>query len=77
MTEIKGKLAIVTGAASGIGRGTALELARRGARLAISDLDRAGLAETAKRIEAMGTTVTTYLLDVPDRDAVSAFAPQL
>ncbi len=64
MTEIKGKLAIVTGAASGIGRGTALELARRGARLAISDLDRAGLAQTAKRIEATGPTVTTYLLDV-------------
>jgi NAD(P)-dependent dehydrogenase (short-subunit alcohol dehydrogenase family) len=77
MTEIKGKLAIVTGAASGIGRGTALELARRGARLAISDLDRAGLAETAKRIEAMGTTVTTYLLDVADRDAVYAFAQEI
>lgn len=44
MTEISGKLAVVTGAASGIGRGTALELAKRGARLAISDLDRAGLA---------------------------------
>ncbi|MEQ8378555.1 SDR family NAD(P)-dependent oxidoreductase [Parvibaculum sp.] len=77
MTEIKGKLAIVTGAASGIGRGTALELARRGARLAISDLDRAGLAETAKRIEALGTTVTTYLLDVADRDAVYAFAQEI
>ncbi len=77
MTEIKGKLAIVTGAASGIGRGTALELARRGARLAISDLDRAGLAETAKRIEAMGTTVTTYLLDVADGDAVYAFAQEI
>lgn len=77
MTEIKGKLAIVTGAASGIGRGTALELARRGARLAISDLDRAGLAETAKRIEELGTTVTTYLLDVADRDAVYAFAQEI
>ncbi|MBO6635791.1 SDR family NAD(P)-dependent oxidoreductase [Parvibaculum sp.] len=77
MTEIKGKLAIVTGAASGIGRGTALELARRGARLAISDLDRAGLAETAKRIEAIGAPVTTYLLDVADRDAVYAFAQEI
>ena len=77
MTEIKGKLAIVTGAASGIGRGTALELAKRGARLAISDLDRTGLAETAKRIEALGGQVTTYLLDVADRDAVYAFAQEI
>ncbi|MFN4229654.1 SDR family NAD(P)-dependent oxidoreductase [Parvibaculum sp.] len=77
MTEISGKLAVVTGAASGIGRGTALELAKRGARLAISDLDRAGLAETAKRIEAMGGTVTTYLVDVADRDAVYAFAQEI
>ncbi len=77
MTDIKGKLAIVTGAASGIGRGTALELAKRGARLAISDLDRAGLAETAKRIEAIGAPVTTYLLDVADRDAVYAFAQEI
>ncbi len=77
MTVIGGKLAVVTGAASGIGRGTAIELARRGARLAISDLDRAGLAETAKRIEAGGGTVTTYLVDVADRDAVYAFAQEV
>lgn len=77
MTEIKGKLAIITGAASGIGRATAIELAKRGARLAISDLDRGGLAETAKRIEALGGEVTTYLLDVADRDAVYAFAQEI
>ena len=77
MTTISGKLAVVTGAASGIGRGTAIELARRGARLAITDLDRAGLAETAKRIEAMGGKVSTYLVDVADRDAVYAFAQEI
>lgn len=77
MTTISGKLAVVTGAASGIGRGTAIELAKRGARLAISDLDRAGLAETAKRIEAIGGKVSTYLLDVADRDAVYAFAQEI
>jgi len=67
----------VTGAASGIGRGTALALAKRGARLAITDLDRAGLAETAARIEALGGKVTTYLVDVADRDAVYAFAHEI
>ncbi|MBX3495128.1 MAG: SDR family NAD(P)-dependent oxidoreductase [Parvibaculum sp.] len=77
MTEIDGKLAVVTGAASGIGRGTALALAKRGARLAITDLDRAGLAETAARIEALGAKVTTYLVDVADRDAVYAFAQEI
>lgn len=77
MTTIDGKLAVVTGAASGIGRGTALALAKRGARLAISDLDRAGLAETAARAEALGAKVTTYLVDVADRDAVYAFAQEI
>ncbi|MBA4210411.1 MAG: acetoin dehydrogenase [Parvibaculum sp.] len=77
MTDIKGKLAIVTGAASGIGRATAIELAKRGARLAISDLDRTGLAETAQRIEALGGKAATYLLDVADRDAVYAFAQDI
>lgn len=77
MTEIDGKLAVVTGAASGIGRGTALALAKRGARLAITDLDRAGLAETAARIEALGAKATTYLVDVADRDAVHAFAQEI
>lgn len=77
MTEISGKLAIVTGAASGIGRGTAIALAKRGARLAITDLDRAGLAETASRIEALGGKSTTYLVDVADRDAVYAFAQDI
>lgn len=77
MTEINGKLAIVTGAASGIGRATAIALAKRGARLAISDLDRTGLAETAQRIEAIGGMAATYLLDVADRDAVYAFAQDI
>ncbi|WP_339831244.1 SDR family NAD(P)-dependent oxidoreductase [uncultured Parvibaculum sp.] len=77
MTEISGKLAVVTGAASGIGRGTAIALAKRGARLALTDLDRAGLAETAARVEALGGKVTTYLVDVADRDAVYAFAQEI
>ncbi|PKQ05403.1 MAG: acetoin dehydrogenase [Alphaproteobacteria bacterium HGW-Alphaproteobacteria-12] len=77
MTRISGKLAIVTGAASGIGRGTALALARAGARLAISDLDRDGLTKTVTRIEALGGTATPYLVDVADRDAVYAFAQEI
>lgn len=77
MTEIRGKIAVITGAASGIGRATAVALAREGARVAAVDLDRKGLAETASRIEAVGGQVTTYLVDVASRDAVYAFAQEI
>jgi NAD(P)-dependent dehydrogenase (short-subunit alcohol dehydrogenase family) len=77
MTEIAGKVAVITGAASGIGRATAIALAGAGATVCASDLDRAGLAETAKRIEAAGGKVSTYLLDVADKDAVFAFAQDI
>ena len=49
MRELRGRVAVVTGAASGIGRALALELAREGAELALSDVDEAGLAETRAR----------------------------
>ncbi|MGV8995560.1 MAG: SDR family NAD(P)-dependent oxidoreductase [Parvibaculaceae bacterium] len=77
MTEIRGKFAVITGAASGIGRATAVALAVEGARVAICDMNRDGLAETAKQIEAVGGTVTTYLLDVSSREAVYAFAQEI
>lgn len=77
MTEIKDKIAVITGAASGIGRATAVALAREGARVAIADVDRAGLAETAKQIEAISGQVSTYLLDVSSREAVYAFAQEI
>lgn len=77
MTTISGKLAVITGAASGIGRATAIELARRGARVAMTDLNRGGLAETEALIKAAGGEATTYLLDVADRDAVHAFAQEI
>ena len=65
---------MVTGAASGIGRATALACARRGARLAICDLDENGLAATAEQARALGSEVRTQRVDVADRDAMRAFA---
>lgn len=62
-----GKVAVVTGAASGIGRGLATELATRGARLALSDVNEAGLAETATLCT---TEVRTYRVDVAQRQQV-------
>lgn len=67
-----GKVAAITGAGSGIGRALALDLAGRGARLALADWDRAGLAETAALLgDAPVLTVPT---DVSDRDSVADFA---
>lgn len=74
MNNLKGKTAAVTGAASGIGRATALKLASLGCHLAISDMNEDGLKETAGMAEAHGVTVSTHLLDVSDRDAIYQFA---
>jgi NAD(P)-dependent dehydrogenase (short-subunit alcohol dehydrogenase family) len=74
MGSVRDKVAVVTGAGSGIGRRLALELARRGARLALSDVDEAGLGETADQAKALGAEVYTARLDVADREAVQAHA---
>ena len=74
MSGVRGKVAVVTGAASGIGRALALGLARRGARLALSDVDEDGLAETARPARAAGAEVHTARLDVSDRAAFGAYA---
>lgn len=69
--RIAGRTVVVTGAASGIGRGIALALAKRGCNLALADLNETGLAETGAM--AAGVRVTTHRLDVADREAVAAF----
>jgi NAD(P)-dependent dehydrogenase (short-subunit alcohol dehydrogenase family) len=74
MTAIRGKVAVITGAGSGIGRALAYDFARRGARLAISDVDTAGLAETAQHVRVIGAGVHEQRLDVTDRAAVLAYA---
>jgi NAD(P)-dependent dehydrogenase (short-subunit alcohol dehydrogenase family) len=74
MSSVRGKVAVVTGAGSGIGRQLAFELAKRGARLALSDVDELGLAETADRAKALGADVHSARLDVSDRAAVEAYA---
>jgi NAD(P)-dependent dehydrogenase (short-subunit alcohol dehydrogenase family) len=71
MSSVNGKVAAVTGAGSGIGRAVALQLARRGARLAISDVDEAGLEQTAAQLP--GEPHRT-IVDVSDRAAVEAWA---
>ena len=77
MTDIRGKVAVVTGAGSGIGRALACALARRGALLAISDVDGTGLAETAKQVRVIGAKVHEARLDVTDRAAVLRYADEV
>src|SRR3954452_11229489 len=74
MENFSGRVAAITGAGSGIGRALARELARRGAHLALSDVDEAGLAETVSLCEGSGVKVTSQRVDVADRAAVFAWA---
>ena len=75
MTEIRGAAAAVTGAASGIGRALALELAARGCDLALADRDEAGLAAVAADIaKANPRKVSLHRVDVASPEAVAGFA---
>ena len=76
MKSFRGKVAAITGAGSGIGRALAEELARRGAHLALSDIDEVGLAETVSLCEGLDVKVTSTVLDVADKDAMFAWADQ-
>lgn len=77
MREFRGRVAVITGAASGIGRALALDLAARGSLLALSDVDDYGLAETVRRCDRTGAKAKGYHLDVADRAAVQAHAEQV
>lgn len=77
MRSFTNKVAVVTGAGSGIGRSLALELGRRGARLALSDINGAAVRDTAERCAKTGTTARAFELDVADRDAVYAHAAEV
>ena len=76
MKNFQNKVAAITGAASGMGRTLALELARRGCHLSLSDVNEAGLAETAAMASKLGVKVTTAKLNVADREAMFAWADQ-
>ena len=68
-----GKVCIVTGAASGIGRALAIELAAMGAHLALSDVDMDGLAQTKEMLGKTTGRIVTQKLDVADAQAIIAY----
>lgn len=69
--EIKGSVAVITGAAQGIGAALALELGCRGCHLALADRDAAKLARTADAARALGVHVSEHVLDIADAAAVA------
>jgi NAD(P)-dependent dehydrogenase (short-subunit alcohol dehydrogenase family) len=73
-SQFAGKVAVVTGAGSGIGQALAVELARSGASLAISDVNAEGLAQTEQLLKAIGAPVKVDRLDVTEREAFLAYA---
>jgi len=75
--DLAGKTALVTGAASGIGRASALAFARAGADLVVCDLNEAGLEETAGMIRGLGRRVLARRVDVASRAAMGTFAAEV
>ena len=69
---LKGGVALVTGAASGIGASLAVALSKHGCNLALADLNEAGLAAVRGKAAEFGVDVSTHILDVADAAAIAA-----
>jgi NAD(P)-dependent dehydrogenase (short-subunit alcohol dehydrogenase family) len=72
--NLDGELAVITGGASGIGRGTALAMARAGADIVLADINDARLAEVEREVKAFGRRVLTVHCDVSQDDEVAHLA---
>src|SRR5262245_33618405 len=77
MKQLQNRVAIVTGASSGIGRATSIALAREGCRLAIADIDPVGLDETRGLVAAAGVEVTSHVVDVSDKARMQSFRDEV
>ncbi len=77
MKDLRDKVAVITGAGSGIGRALARELAQRGCHVAITDRSLEPLRETAEAIEAQGRRASTHAFDVADRSAWAPFLAEV
>ena len=77
MPLLENHLAVVTGAASGIGQAIAVGFAREGARVVLLDVNERGAAETAKEIRAAGGVASSFALDVTSREDCNAVANKI
>ena len=74
LTNLQGRIALVTGASQGIGKACALELARQGAIVALAARNESKLAETAAEIAAAGGQAAAFALDVANEDSIKSGA---
>ena len=77
MKQISGRVAVITGAGSGIGRALSLELASHGADIALVDIDTDRLAETRQSIEDLGRKCSVHAVDVSSRKQMAALPEQV
>ena len=77
MKDLRGRVAVVTGAASGIGRALAVRLAEKGCHLALVDVNEAGLAEVSDLVRWSGKTVSVHVADVSNRDRMAALPGEI
>jgi NAD(P)-dependent dehydrogenase (short-subunit alcohol dehydrogenase family) len=77
MKSFRDRVAVITGAGSGIGRALAFELGAAGCKLALSDINEAAVKQVAKELKASGREVIADRLDVADRDAFYAYAEKV
>lgn len=75
--DFQDKVAVLSGAGSGIGRALAHALAARGCHLALADIREEGLAGTARELNGTGVRISTHVLDVASREQVAAFPAQV
>ena len=74
---LKGKIAIITGAGSGLGRAAALIFARHGATVVATDIGEASVAETVKLVEAEGNKASAHVCNVADEAAMEALVAEV
>lgn len=74
--KLEGRVSIITGSASGIGRASAQEFAREGARVVVADINQAAAQETVRQIEAAGGVALAVRTDVAEADSVQALIEQ-
>jgi len=74
MQDLTNRVAVITGAASGIGKGIAQQLAKEGVKLVLADIEEQPLAETEKELRAAGAHTLTVVTDVSKKDSVFALA---
>lgn len=76
MKEFKGKVAVITGAASGIGRGIAEHCVREGMKVVLADVDAMALAQTGRELKGMGAGILAVRTDVSKPSDVESLAKQ-